>query len=63
MEDNYYPCPICGNPHDDGAFIVTQSGNCYFICFNCDEKYNGDKARLYLEEKERKDKENDPVHE
>lgn len=53
MQDNYYPCPICGQIHDDGAFILTQSGHSYFICFDCDEKYTGDRARKMLEEKER----------
>lgn len=50
--DNYVTCPICGNLHDDGAFILTQSGHTYFICFDCDEKYAGDKARKILEKME-----------
>lgn len=53
MLDNYISCPICGALHDDGAFILTESGNTYFICFDCDEKYTGDRARKILEEKER----------
>ena len=49
---NYVHCPICGILHDDGAFILTQSGHSYFICFDCDEKYPGKKAREILEKRE-----------
>lgn len=52
---NYVKCPICGHLHDDGAFILTQSGHTYFICFDCDEKYTGDKARKVLEKMEREE--------
>lgn len=61
--DPYYPCPICGQIHDDGAFILTQSGNTYFICFDCDEKYTGDKARKILEKMEREEEKNVKIFE
>lgn len=51
---NYVTCPICGRLHDDGAFILTQSGHTYFICFDCDDKYPGEKAREILEKREEK---------
>lgn len=50
---NYVPCPICGHLHDDGAFILTETGHNYFICFDCDEKYPGKAAREVLEKMEK----------
>ena len=55
----YEICPICNRFHDDGAFILTESGKTYFICFDCDETYTGDKARKILEAKERRAKKNE----
>lgn len=60
---NYVKCPICEQLHDDGAFILTESGRTYFICFDCDEKYPGDKARKILEKKESEVKENVTIYE
>lgn len=57
--DNYVVCPICGCLHDDGAFILTETGHSYFICFDCDEKYPGKKAREILEKMEKEKKENE----
>ena len=49
----YHRCPLCNCLHDDGAFVLTQSGNTYYICFYCDEKYPGEKSRIKLEELEK----------